>query len=68
MSWNYRIIKHEDYYGLHEVYYDDEGEVDAWTLEPLWVGDDIKDLQDSLETAWMDSMRRKALDIKDVEK
>lgn len=36
MSWNYRIIRYGDGgYGLHEVYYDEAGAPDSWTLEPI---------------------------------
>lgn len=39
MSWNYRVIKLIDEtiitYGIHEVYYDDEGEPESYTSEPI---------------------------------
>lgn len=35
MSWNHRILKHvseqDISYGVHEVYYDDAGNPNAWT-------------------------------------
>lgn len=34
MSWNYRIIATPDSYALHEVYYDENGQIDGWTQEP----------------------------------
>jgi len=38
-SWNYRIIywdKEEyPYYSLHEVYYDKDGNIISYTLEPI---------------------------------
>jgi hypothetical protein len=38
MSWNYRIVKkkyeHEVMYGIHEVYYDEDGSV-SWTKNPI---------------------------------
>lgn len=43
MSWNYRIMMHKkadkDYFGLHEVYYDENGNVMGWAENPetgLW--------------------------------
>ncbi len=40
MTWNYRIILHDidpdperHWYGLHEVFYDDDGKM-AWTIDP----------------------------------
>ena len=38
MSWNYRIMRHEVdgevWYGVHEVYYDVNGEPRLWTEKP----------------------------------
>lgn len=35
MSWNHRILRHEDgTYQLHEVYYDADGEPNAWVPAP----------------------------------
>ncbi len=41
MSWNYRIIFHDTdpdpekhWYGLHEVYYSENGKL-SWTAEPI---------------------------------
>jgi hypothetical protein len=47
--WNYRIIKDKDIYGLYEVMYNDNGEIFAHTEEPEIVGEDPKDLLDTLE-------------------
>lgn len=35
MSWNHRVIKTIDAKGfqIHEVYYDEEGKIDGWTIE-----------------------------------
>jgi hypothetical protein len=37
--WNYRIIEHDlsqpSYYGLHEIYYDDDGRITNWTAKPI---------------------------------
>jgi hypothetical protein len=51
MSWSYRIIKYadDDGYGLHEVYYDANGEVTGWTEDPSVVGDTVKELIESLK-------------------
>jgi hypothetical protein len=31
--WNYRIIKNGDDYGLHEVFYNEDGKISAHTLD-----------------------------------
>lgn len=38
MSWNYRVMRHEHrrvdtFYQIHEVYYDEDGNVNVWTKE-----------------------------------
>ncbi len=60
--WNHRVIKHfdkrtgETWYGIHEVFYDDQvGTVSdtgkmGWTQDPIGVvGDDIESLRWTLE-------------------
>ena len=47
--WNYRIIKDENNYGLYEVMYNDDGEIFAHSEEPEIVGENPKDLLDTLE-------------------
>ena len=34
MSWNYRIIKHGSWYGIRDVYYDENGKPDSWGVGP----------------------------------
>ena len=47
--WNYRIIKDKETYGLYEAMYNDDGEIFAHSEEPEIVGEDPKDLLDTLE-------------------
>lgn len=43
MTWNYRVLRRtfvegedvKEYYGIHEVYYDDEGKPEACTTEAI---------------------------------
>lgn len=51
MSWNYRVMRHEinvpqslketrteeekHYFAIHEVYYNEAGQIYAWTKEPV---------------------------------
>lgn len=39
MSWNFRVIKKktndEEYYEIHEVYYNKNGEIDYRSVEPI---------------------------------
>ena len=60
MSWNYRIIQYADGdgFGLHEVYYDRNWEVTAWTEEAIVVGDTVKEINDSLLRMRVDAKNR----------
>ena len=52
-TWNHRVMRSESdgetSYGVHEVYYDDDGSITFWTLNPVAaVGDTVDDLQEEL--------------------
>jgi len=54
MSWNYRIVEYEHGagFGLHEVYYDDDGEPDAMSQHPAgFVGETVDELNEALTMA-----------------
>lgn len=52
MTWNYRIIqhktKHGTYYGLHEVYYKKNGQIDMWAPDAEVVGDSPAEIVEAL--------------------
>lgn len=54
MSWNNRIMRrktdHGYYYSIHEVFYDDEGQINGWTHEGICAGGEtVEDLIGMLE-------------------
>ncbi len=55
--WNYRVIKHESFYGLHEVFYNDDGSIFTWTVEPTLVGDSINEIIEDIKQI-MDDLKR----------
>jgi len=66
VSWNYRIMRHslkgfnDGGYGLHEVYYDEKGQVEGWSQEPetgFW--DSVKDLRRAHAMMLKDAMKRR---------
>lgn len=66
MSWNYRIIHHdtdaEPWYGLHEVYYDGDGSVMAWTKDAArFSAYTLQGVQESLLWARGDARKRPVL-------
>ena len=53
--WNHRVMRHVEFspvqrqevvwYAIHEVYYNDDGEVNGWKENPDYArGDDLEDL------------------------
>ena len=53
--WNYRVMKRRNglggyEYGIYEVYYDDNGNIEGWTEDPMTpTGSSEDDLRDELE-------------------
>jgi len=75
MSWNYRIIRHKtttpdgkqhEYVSIHEVYYDAEGKIDSWVVEPSTpFGDDLNGLSYDLILI-RQALRKPILDAEDM--
>ena len=63
MSWNYRVVYHgpvfipqgdkevmqEEWYGIHEVYYDKDGKPEMYAIEPAISGSSTDDLEGIIE-------------------
>ena len=59
MSWNYRVIKHlatdpentsdEEYFGMYEVYYNEDGSIMGRTEDAIVIGDTFEELEEVLE-------------------
>jgi len=52
--WNYRVVRkivnHNHYHGIYEVYYDDNDEIKNWSKDPLApIGENLADLKDDIE-------------------
>ena len=60
-NWNFRIVKYADGsgYGLHEVYYDKNGNAVSMTEEPAsFVGDTPAEIHSELKNALDDAIKR----------
>ncbi len=50
MSWNYRVVQHDDEYAIHEVFYSDDGSVNGMTVDPVFPrAETLDDLREELE-------------------
>ncbi len=50
MTWNYRVVVKDGQYNIHEVYYNDKGEPEFFTEDPVGPsGESFKELKNDLE-------------------
>lgn len=65
MHWNYRILLHpDDYYAVHEVFYNEDNKPDGWTEDPIdFGGDNPEDVRQALRTALSDITKLPVLRI-----
>lgn len=58
MTWHYQIIEHKYYFGLHEVYRNEDG-TSLWTENPIFIGESRDEIIELLEMALRDSKAHK---------
>ena len=68
--WNHRVMKHEkadgddDWYQIHEVYYNSKREPDSWTLDGIKPGGNtLENLRDEL-IMMLEATEKEILDYK----
>ena len=76
MSWNYRIMKRkvefdtgdaEDFFAVHEVYYNKDGEIYGWTEKPVGVcGESLEEIKEALEY-YKEAFHKEVLDWDELE-
>ncbi|MBE7445484.1 MAG: hypothetical protein HS132_09645 [Planctomycetia bacterium] len=50
MTWNYRVIEDKEIFRIHEVYYNDAGDITAISEDPIVPeGETLEELKDDLE-------------------
>ena len=50
MTWNYRVIENKEKFRIHEVYYNDAGEITVISEDPIVPeGETLEELKDDLE-------------------
>ena len=72
MTWNYRVIKKihkdekytEEYYEIHEVYYDEDGKMHAWSENPCSMfGTSLEELK-SDGGYFMEALNKPTIEVK----
>ena len=69
MTWNYRVLRQvydgEDFYAIHEVYYDDDGNPQYCTLNSVGAaGDTMDELKQDL-LHYVEAVYKPVLDYND---
>ena len=67
MTWNYRIVKVKDGYGLYEVYYNEKGKPYTRTERPFAWGDSPEEVLSDLRRMIEDATRQTVLDDMGIE-
>lgn len=67
MIWNYRVIEHDRFFAIHEVYYNDKGEITAISEDPIAPsGESLKELKSDLKY-YLQAMNRPILKKEGIE-
>lgn len=68
MTWNYRVLIKDGQYNIHEVYYDDDGNPEAFTEEPVGPsGESPEELKKDLQY-FSEALSLPVLDYNELEK
>ena len=50
ISWDYRVIEHDGTFTIHEVYYNDKGDITSISQDPMGPsGDTLEELKNDME-------------------
>ena len=70
--WNYRVMKRnfnqEKQFAIYEVYYDDNGNPNAWSMEPMYIcGETLEELMEDFKH-YSSAFDKPVLDYNELEK
>jgi len=67
-SWNYRAMKDEQVFTIHEVYYGENGELEGYTEKPISaIGESLDELEADLRKM-LNALRQKPLTREDFKR
>ncbi len=67
MIWNYRVIEHDRFFAIHEVYYNDKGEITAISEDPIApAGETLDELKGALKY-YQQAVKRPILKKEEIE-
>ena len=66
MTWSYRVVVRNGEYAIYEVYYDEVGNVSAFTDEPVYpTGESLEELGDDMQY-YQQALRQPVLDYDEL--
>lgn len=66
--WNYRVLKKDELFAIHSVYYDDEGKIVGWSQNPDPVIDEDIDSLKAQLTLMIEATEKEVIDLDTIEK
>lgn len=67
MIWNYRVIEHDRFFVIHEVYYNDKGDITAISEDPIAPsGETLEELKGTLKY-YQQAVKRPILKKEEIE-
>jgi hypothetical protein len=66
--WNYRVLKKDELFAIHSVYYDADGEIVGWSQNPDPVMDEDFDYLKAQLTLMLEATEREVIDLDIIEK
>ena len=68
MTWNYRIVRKEDYLEIHEVFYGTDGAPKMVTTDSVCVGgEDLEELKQDM-THYLEALNKPVLEYDEIGK
>ncbi len=61
--WNYRVLKKDDLFAIHSVYYDEDGKIVGWSQQPDPVIDEDLDYLKTQLTLMLEATEKEVIDL-----
>jgi hypothetical protein len=65
--WNYRVLKKDNFFAIHSVYYDADGEIVGWSQHPDAVIDEDLDYLKTQLTLMLEATEKEIIDLDTID-
>lgn len=66
--WNYRVLKRNNLFAIHSVYYDNDGKIVNWSKNPDPVIDEDFEYLKTQLTLMLEATEKEIVDVEEIEK